>query len=328
MFAILCVMVCLAVLLIVVAGTVLLCGWAAWVVRRFVHLIPLHSLPDVLFFLRALPYLAALFLTLGFALPAFLKLEPQASGETPGPALVGLSAAGALLVACIGVRLVRILRRTSRIQQEWLNAGALQSPDGDGIPVYCLSNFSPLLVLTGVVRPKIFVAKEVVDVLSEAEFSAALAHELAHAGARDNLKRVLLNITQLPGQLRWFRQMDAAWIAASEIAADQAALSAGIPAVELASALVKVARMGNSSPTMPVMAASWLVPEEGISTMRLRLLRLDRALTQDPEPLRFGDERYTALFRVILGFSLITTYIALLNTVLPWVHEGLEWLVQ
>ena len=85
-----------------------------------------------------------------------------------------------------------------------------------------------------------------------------LAHERAHVAARDNLKRLWLQCG-VDGVV-WTRRgavMEGAWQEAAEDAADDRATLAGSRAVDLASALVTVARMaapGRRMPMWPVAA--------------------------------------------------------------------------
>ena len=93
------------------------------------------------------------------------------------------------------------------------------------------------------------------EILTPEEISAALAHENGHLAARDNLKRGLLQACRdalliIPSG----RLLDKAWSEASEEAADEnAARQGNNVALDLASALVKIARSipEGARPTMP-----------------------------------------------------------------------------
>ena len=73
--------------------------------------------------LGLLPALAGLVVAVGLALPAWLGDEPRETGETAGPVLVALAAAGpALVLGRAGAALLGLCR-TSRLVRRWQAAG-------------------------------------------------------------------------------------------------------------------------------------------------------------------------------------------------------------
>ena len=62
------------------------------------------------------------------------------------------------------------------------------------VPVYCLDGAAPgsVLAVLGFFRPKIFVARQIVDTLTRAELMAAVEHERAHVTSFDNMKQLAL----------------------------------------------------------------------------------------------------------------------------------------
>src|SRR5207248_6329680 len=65
-FYALCAAVCLAVLFITIAGTLLLSSGGAWLLRRYAGRIEPAVLSNLLFAVRLLPLMLALFLVIGF----------------------------------------------------------------------------------------------------------------------------------------------------------------------------------------------------------------------------------------------------------------------
>ena len=234
MFYVLALALCLAVLFIVLAGATVVCAAGLWFARRsFAFLAPRRS-ANLVFTLRTLPWLLACAVTVGFALPAFLRFEPHATGEFLGLRLLALATLGGIVTGFTVVRGWRIAQATHRAQKQWrANAQRLRF-EGVPLPTYCAEGAGPLLAVTGILRPRIFVSRTVTESLSARELSAAIAHELAHVHARDNLKQLLLKMTRPPRWLRVFRSSDPQWLGASEMAADECALASGASALYLA----------------------------------------------------------------------------------------------
>jgi beta-lactamase regulating signal transducer with metallopeptidase domain len=107
----------------------------------------------------------------------------------------------------------------------------------------------PLAAVVGAWHPRIVTAESVKSACSHDEFQQVIAHEAAHIQAWDNLKLLLLVAT--PDALAW-TPLDTAltnrWRAAAEREADQRATGDDPrKRVALASALIKVARLLNTS---------------------------------------------------------------------------------
>ena len=118
---------------------------------------------------------------------------------------------------------------------------------------------------------RLFVARTVVDACDAGELRAVVAHEQAHAGARDNLRRLLM--AGAPDALAWLpvgAGMMREWAAMAELAADETAVSHSSDRLHLASALVKVARLATTPPG--ALPASTLYRGEPIAERVHRLL--------------------------------------------------------
>src|SRR5206468_11663090 len=51
---------------------------------------------------------------------------------------------------------------------------------------------APLMALAGIWRPRLIVARGLVDALTPEELAASVAHEAGHQRSRDNLKRLVM----------------------------------------------------------------------------------------------------------------------------------------
>lgn len=317
---------CLAVLFIVMVCASLVSAAALWAATRSSKLLAPISRANLLFALRVLPLFIAALFTLGFALPAFLRFEPRSSGEPITWHLLVLAALGAVLLVAISVRALTVLRATSRAQCLWLSHAQPMQLHDVPLPVYCLNAPSPLLAVTGILRPRIFVARSVAEVLSAKELSAAIAHEMAHVNALDNLKQFVLKISRPPRWLNIFSKSDAAWLNASEMAADEGALAQGASSLELSSALVKVGRMSRQVSVNSLVAASHLLPATAESSLAIRVTHLQNLLESDARPV---SRRSTgAAFWMVSFAAFALSYLVCMNAILPWMHEALEFLAR
>jgi Zn-dependent protease with chaperone function len=189
----------------------------------------------------------------------------------------------------------------------------------DGLPV--------LLSVTGVMRPKIFLANAITQVLSPEELSAALAHEMAHVRSLDNLKQLFLKMTRPPA---WFDRLlagnaDANWAVTAEVAADEDALDEGASVLDLSSALVKIGRLQGWAKG-PRMIASHFIPEGLGSSVQMRVAHLEQRLAEVPRKKnRHSDLRFAMVSGIVVA---ALVYAGCFNVVLPWVHEALEMIVR
>jgi Zn-dependent protease with chaperone function len=239
--------------------------------------------------LRILP------ITLGIAAvgfvfaPAYVAHESRTQYEEVSVklALVALFAAVGILIAVL--RGVLTWRATLRLSNDWLAQAQRLSLPGVSIPTYRVAHQFPVIAIVGTFRPRLFIADRVLTALSPAELEAAISHEAGHLAHRDNLKRGLLRACRdslliIPCG----RSLDVAWKDASEEAADEyAARSGSDVALNLAAALVKIARMipTGSSPAMP--AGAFLIGEGdggGVANRVRLLVSMANADADSPRP--------------------------------------------
>ena len=321
MFLALAVALALAMLfLLTCAGFFLsLPGW--WLLRHSAISLPARRRASLLFALRMAPLLLAAIITVGFVLPAFVRFEPRSTTEDLNPGLLGLAAGGLIVVTMISVRFVRMAAATGRLRRHWLGSARRLHVEGIALPVYSVDAPSGLLAVTGIFRPQIFVARRFVESLSPQELEAALAHEVAHVSAFDNLRQALLRTTRPP-----FWRGDSAWTNASEIAADEAALLSGASVLDLSAALIKAGRLGCHSAIHGNAAISCLLPPHADSSVHARVRHLELLLRGTAAlPVPEQPRRFLALLALLLGLGI---YAACFHALLPWVHDALEFLVH
>jgi len=243
----------------------------------------------LLFSLRILPPVLA-FLTVSLLLvPSYLAYEPRHAAETVSFKLGLLAIFSATGIAVSVYRGIGTHRATANLTSDWLRQGKPIKIPGIDIRSYEINHAFPLIGIVGFLRPRLFIASQVLQVLTPEEISAAVAHENGHLTARDNLKRGLLQACRdalliIPcGRL-----LDRSWSEASEEAADENAARQGNGvALDLASALVKIARIIplGGRPTMP--AGVFLLGDEETKGIKSRVRRLIALATAERKGSRY-----------------------------------------
>jgi len=218
----------------------------------------------LLFLLRLLPPGLALVVVAAICAPSYLWLEPDASAEEVGLIFLTVALVGSALCAMAIGRALSAAVRSRRYLRD--------------CPRLIESN-APILMLAGVLRPRLVVSRGVMGVLDHEQLVVALRHEWAHGVAHDNLKRLLL--LAIPGVLpcmRGLRSIDRAWARMAEWAADDRAVGGSSNrSLALAAALVRVARMGPAAPA-PALATSLMADPCDLEK------RVDRLLDPAPSP--------------------------------------------
>ena len=282
---------------------------------------PVRRVADVLFALRMLPLVAAAVITAVFTVPSFLLLEPRAIDEPLSGIPLALGICGAML-GIFGVANASVaLRRASRTIATWASAAQPVETYAQ-IPVLRISQVIPTRTLpamtaAGIIRPKVLLSGAAESMLTANELQTALNHELAHVRRRDNLKKLLLRFVTFPGMTG----LEAAWLEATEMAADDSAVSNAGEALDLAAALIKLSRLGPGEPATDLTTALVHSPA---SIMNARIERL----------IAWSDDRlalppsFSPWYG--LGASLVTVavFAVTYSQLLVQVHAATEWLVR
>jgi Zn-dependent protease with chaperone function len=223
----------------------------------------------LLFTLRTFPPLASAICVAALLLPAYLAYEPHGTDERIGlklAALATVSAGGCLLALWRGLS---SWRSTRLLIADWLSRSEPVRLDGVDIPVYRVKHSFPVIAVVGALRPRLFIAGQLFELLTPEELAAALRHESGHLAARDNLRRPLVRAcSDVLSIVPCGRRLDRAWKEESEAAADEFAAQSGgaAGALALASALVKISRAipRGARPVLPAGAFLFNEAEAGI----------------------------------------------------------------
>lgn len=250
---------------------------------------------EILFVMRIGPPALAIVAIGAFMIPSYLKYEPHTTEEFVSWKLGTLAALSAIGVALAIWRGIRSWLATRSLLKEWLAASTPIRLDAINVPAYVLRHTFPIIAVVGALRPRLFIAGQVLESLSEEELTAAIAHEYGHLAAYDNFKRSMMRISRAALLLipcgRW---LDRAWSEASESAADEhAAQRSSVVALNLASALVRIAKMipKGQQQIMPASVSAFLAGNEDTPRVKARVRRLvelaatDRRMLASNAPL-------------------------------------------
>jgi Zn-dependent protease with chaperone function len=240
---------------------------------------------EILFTLRIGPPAIAVVATTAFLIPSYLVYEPYATKEPVTIKLATLAIASAIGVALACWRGLRSWLATRSLVKQWSLIATPFEVDGINIPTFRLPHGFPIIAVVGIMRPRLFIADHVLRALSRDELVAAIAHECGHLAARDNLKRSLIRASRAALLIiPCGRSLDRAWAEASESAADEyAAEESATVALNLASAVVSIARMipnGNLQ-RLPTSVSTFLNGDEEPQGVKSRVRRLLELATTD-----------------------------------------------
>jgi Zn-dependent protease with chaperone function len=278
----------LALLLTINATATLVTAGVARVCKRILWRCSARTRAEILFVMRIGPPVVAIVAIAAFMIPSYLKYEPYATKETVGWKLGALAAISAVGVALAIWRGVRSWLATRSLLKQWLNTSTPIHLDAITVPTFVLQHSFPLIAVVGAIRPRLFIANHVLETLSEEELAAAIAHEYGHLAAHDNFKRSVMRISRAALLIipcgRW---LDRTWSEASESAADEhAAQQSSAVALDLASALVRIARMipTGQRQTLPAAVSGFLMSEDAPG-VKVRVSRLVELAATDPRQL-------------------------------------------
>ena len=209
-------------------------------------------------------------------------------------------------------RVAKCEAKTRRVISACLE-GASRLGTETAIPaVVSPQNVLPLMLI-GIRAPQVLISRAACEVLSKEELCTAVRHEIGHLRSRDNLKDAMLNCIPFPGMA----PLERAWREAAELAADRSAVSSREEALDLAAALLKLARRfpPASAPAFTTGLAG------GAGSISKRVARLLAWKAASPEPKRGW--RYT----IPLLLAAILCLAAKLGPVLVLTHALTEQLV-
>jgi Zn-dependent protease with chaperone function len=269
---------------------------------------------DALFVFRMLPFISAIFVTAALAVPSFLIFEPHSIHEPVGVIPVALAVSALALVLVGAVKGIAALRRASRVIAAWTE-NAQMFPTENAVPLLRVSDDAPAMTAAGILRRRVLISDAAAALLTANELQVALRHEMAHVRRRDNLRRLLLECVAFPGM----RGLEAAWLEAGELAADEGAVSTAEEALDLAGALIKLSRAIPLAPPVELTAALVHTPA---SLVAARVKRLVAWREEAAANCR------SAIWCAISGAAAVLGLLVCYGHLLVHVHAASEWLVR
>ena len=254
---------------------------------------------DALFVLRMIPWGVSAVVTLAFAVPSFLLLEPRAVRESMSPVLVVLCLCGVAVMLAGMWNAAAALVRAARTVGRWSNRACVigRSEADSAQPVLLLRTAGavPPLTAAGILRASVWLSEAAEFVLTERELQCALRHEVVHVRRRDNLRKLLLRVAASPGMT----QLESAWREATEMAADDAAVSNASEALDLAAAVIKLSRLAPLEPVGELTTALVHNPAELVNARVERLIEWTESGN-----VRFRNIRFDILYAPLPGLWL------------------------
>jgi beta-lactamase regulating signal transducer with metallopeptidase domain len=286
---------------------------------------------DLLFILRTIPFAVATGVTLALAVPSFLLLEPRAVNEPIGALPVVLGLCGMATVLAGMWKAAAALLRASRAVARWSSdageieareletkeIGASSLDSMNSVPVLRVSGAAPPLTAAGILRPTVWLSRAAEFVLTERELQSALRHEVVHVRRRDNLRKLILRLMPFPGMA----EMEVTWREATEMAADDGAVSSASEALDLAAAVIKLSRLTPLEAPAELTTALVNSPAESVNARVERLIAWTEAGPSSARRFSWG---YPLCAAVAVVATLAVTY----GELLVRVHAATEWLVR
>jgi Zn-dependent protease with chaperone function len=287
---------------------------------------------EILFVMRIGPPVIAIVAIAAFMIPSYLTHEPHTTDEYVSWKLGTLAGISAIGVALAISRGIRSWLATRSLLKQWLASSTPIEIDSINVRTFVFAHSFPIIAVVGALRPRLFIADQVLESLSHEELAAAIAHEYGHLAAHDNFKRSVMRISRAALLLiPCGRSLDRAWIDASESAADEhAAQQSSLVALNLASALVRIAKMipKGQQQIMPASVSAFLANED-TPRVRVRVRRLVELAAADPRSLASSAPLIRLMPWVVLTvFVVISVMIESRPQVLASVHHFIEEVVK
>lgn len=301
-------------------------------VKRFARRQQARARSKILFGLRVFPLSSAIVYVLMLLIPAYIAHEPRTTAEIVSPQLAVIAIISGLALAFALWRGFAAWHRTRQLTLDWMRHAEPIKLDHISIPAYSIRHRFPVIAVVGAIRPRLFIAEQVLASLSEEELQVVLTHERGHLVARDNLKRTIARACRdVLMIVPCGNSLDREWTESSEAAADEYVAQDKGPAgaLNLAAAMIKIARMIPPGVRATLPAGAFLIDGEagGDVTRRVRYLTELASLenmTKARSSLSSRISLWVALCCLLAATALLATY----SHMLTGTHTAMECVVS
>ena len=186
MFFLLGLSIVLAALLLCNSGTSLISS-LTWRILgpRAVGRLSAASCASIVFLLRTFPIVLGIVCVCLLLIPAYLEHEPRDGHEPVSLKLALIACASAIGLGLALFRGLAAWRATTRLNSDWLRHAEPINVAQVRIPSYRIQHQFPVIAIVGVLRPRLFIAEQVLASLAQKELIAAIEHEAGHVVAND-----------------------------------------------------------------------------------------------------------------------------------------------
>ncbi len=332
MYTILGITLVLALLLTINATATMVAAGLGRVCRPLLRNCSARTRAEILFVMRIGPPVLAIIAIAFFLIPSYLAYEPHTTDESVSWKLGLLAMVSAVGVGLASWRGLRSWLATRSLLREWLATSTRVELEAIKVPTFILQHSFPIIAVVGAIRPRLFIASHVFESLSHEELGAAVAHEYGHLAAGDNFKRSVMRVSRAALLIiPCGRSLDRAWSEASESAADEfAAQQSSLVALNLASALLRIARMipKGQRQILPAAVSGFITAGDDVPGVKGRVRRLVELAGADPHLLVSNASRVRfvpwLVLTVMVGFAVT---IESRPEVLAGVHHLVEQVV-
>ena len=122
---------------------------------------------EILFVMRIGPPVIAILAIVAFMIPSYLKYEPHSTNEVVSWKLGALATLSAIGVGLATWRGVRSWLATRSLLRDWLSSSSPIQPKTIKVPAFVLHHSFPIIAVVGAIRPRLFIARHVLESLGE-----------------------------------------------------------------------------------------------------------------------------------------------------------------
>ncbi len=267
--------ICFAAFFLVHAATSLAVCFAQKPLIRVGESVNPRSAMRLLFLARISPVVIGFAAVFGICAPSYVRFEQNIPAEQIKLSCPAVAALGLLVMATALAHGLYATFRSVHFNRLCQRRGRAVQLPGQASPMLVISEVRPFFAQCGIFRPQYVISQRLLAEFSKEEVMAALRHERAHWVSCDNLKRLLFAfLPDFPPLGPSLETLERSWAKFAERAADDHVAAEGESnAVSLASALVRLARMGSCAehPSVPL-AISPLVGGDDLAGRVHRLL--------------------------------------------------------